>query len=194
MLEGKVGVVLSSTGEAGKRAVADLLNGGASKVVVVAETEDKKKELLDKFPNEAKEGRLQGVIGKYKSKKNMEEILQKVKEVLGPNQDIHHIVSSISQSSYTKEEKLGDSDRMKEFFDHSFFPNMFAAEVFLPPLRAVPNSSFTIFDDPFVPFSGMRPLYWPSLINDAATNTFFDILSNDYPTTRLSVRRLLRET
>jgi len=150
MLEGKVGVVLHSSQNAGRNAIDQLLRDGAAKVVLVADTEEEKEAMLNSFPTEKASGKLIGVLGSYKSRKDLQEVLKKVKTALGPDTKIDHIVSSIGYSSKsTTGGSEDDFELMQDVLANSLYPHMWAARTFLPEIQAYPGTSFTIFDDPF---------------------------------------------
>ncbi|KAH9261098.1 hypothetical protein BASA81_000802 [Batrachochytrium salamandrivorans] len=84
MLEGNVAVVFQASGQAAANTMKDLLDQGTKKIVVVADTEEHKNELLAKLPKEVvDEGRAVGVIDQYQPKEKVEELLARVRKAAG---------------------------------------------------------------------------------------------------------------
>lgn len=92
MLDGKIAVILEASGESAIQSMHELLDQGITKVIVLASSEAKKKELLDKFHNwkggeshkSHKKQAVVGIVDTYNpSKEDLETLLKRVKKAAG---------------------------------------------------------------------------------------------------------------
>lgn len=89
MLDGKIAVILEASGESAIQSMHELLDQGVTKLIVLASSEGKKKEVLDKFHNwKGGEGHKKqsvvGIVDAYNpSKESLDTLLKRVKKAAG---------------------------------------------------------------------------------------------------------------
>jgi len=118
----------------------------------------------------------------------MQDILNKVKEKLGDGVNIDHVVSSLGYSSTitsTGNTEPLDVSLLRSAFEESFFPTMWAVDVFAPTL--IPGSTFNWYRQDF------GPNFWGTPV-DAAADALFDVYAGTtFPQVRWNgLRRTLR--
>jgi NAD(P)-dependent dehydrogenase (short-subunit alcohol dehydrogenase family) len=140
-LKGKNALVLGATGVIGSGAAFQLLNEGAT-VVVVSRTESKLQELIQELG--ADKDRLVGIVAGYGTKKEVEQMYAKVKVALkGASPD--HVVSSIGFAAVTPTGIIdADLTALQDSFSESLFPNILTAQVILADIRDKEGATFTL--------------------------------------------------
>jgi len=150
----------------GSGAVARFLEAGA-RVVVVARTEQKLKDLLNKFA--PRSSQLIGVVGEFNSRAEVEEIRSVIKAALN-GESVNHVVSTIGfidvpQHGITS----GDLGALKKCLDDSLFPTILCGQVFMEDLKDKPGSTYTIVTGGFA-HKCYAPNLWVGTIKNAALN------------------------
>ncbi|KAH9261097.1 hypothetical protein BASA81_000801 [Batrachochytrium salamandrivorans] len=110
MLEGDIAVVLQASGESAAKTMRELLDQGVKTLVVVASSEEHKKELLGRLPKEMiTTGRAVGVVDQYKPKDNVEALLARVRKVAGVKESAAVISVFEYQSTAETYSSLGNA-------------------------------------------------------------------------------------
>jgi NAD(P)-dependent dehydrogenase (short-subunit alcohol dehydrogenase family) len=174
--KGKTVVVLGGTGNVGSGVVWKNLEAGA-RVIVVGREQKKLDALKTSLGKLATKDNLATVVGDFNDEKAAAAALAAVHKTAP---EYHHVVSNIGfakvfQTGVTQS-KLSD---LKTGFEESLYPTILAAQAFLPPLKDVKGSSYTISSGGLAHFC-MMPGLWCATMKNAALNALGLGLAKEY--------------
>jgi NAD(P)-dependent dehydrogenase (short-subunit alcohol dehydrogenase family) len=174
---------LGATGVVGSGACQVLLEAGA-RVVVVARTEDKLKDLLSRF--DMHRTNLVGVVGNLDTRAQIEEIRSVVRAALQGN-PVDHVISTIGFVSLTPDGiSTGDVNVLRSCFEDSLFPTILCAQVFLQDIRDKEGATYTIVSGGFA-HKCYYPRAWVGTIKNAAMNGVVESLCSDLANAKVRI-------
>jgi len=182
-LRGQSVLILGATDVVGSGACQVFLDAGA-RVVVVARTEDKLKELLGRF--DIHRTNLIGVVGGLDTRAQIEEIRSVVRAALN-GYTVDHVISTLGMVSLTPDGiSTGDINVLRTCFDDSLYPTILCAQVFLQDLRDKEGSTYTIVSGGFA-HKCHFPRAWVGTIKSAAMNGVIESLICDMANAKVRV-------
>lgn len=167
----------------GSGACQVFLEAGA-RVVVVARTEDKLKELVSRFDTHRTQ--LVGVVGGFDTRAQIEEIRSVVRAALSGH-SVDHVISTIGFGSLTPDGiSTGDLNVLRSCFDDSLYPTILCAQVFLQDIRDKEGATYTIVSGGFA-HKCYYPRAWVGTVKNAAMNGVIESLCCDTANAKVRV-------
>jgi len=170
-------VVLGATGVVGYGATYNLLKDGAV-VVAVGRNEKKLQELKKKLGDDFSKQLELVVHTDYTDEKSATTLLQSVMTVLVKHivnkVQLMHVVSTLGWLNKTEIPSKSGVAALKSAFDEGLYPNVIAAQAFLPTLKQNAGATFSLVSGGLAHFSSPQVLnVWNATVKNAAINAFF---------------------
>jgi len=181
--KGQTVVILGASGVVGQGVAYKYLEAGAH-VVAVGREQKKLDTLKGSLGKQVTKDNFSSVVGDFGDEKAAQATFAAVKAVA---KSYNHVVSNIGFARTfavgATQSKLSD---LKGGLDDSFFPTFLSAQVFLPPLKDVKGSSYTITSGGLAHFC-MMPGLWCATIKNAALNALALALAKEFEKSEVRV-------
>jgi len=175
--KGQTAVILGVTGIVGQGAAYRFLEAGG-RVIGVGRDKKKLDALVTLLGKLVTKDNWASVVGHFGDEKASAATYAAVSAVAKGG--YQHVISNLGfVNTSTKGASESPLSEVKQAFEDSFYPTFLAATVFLPPLKAVANSSYTINSGGFSHFTP-APTLWPATIKNAALNAYGLTLFKEY--------------
>jgi len=183
-LKGQTAVILGATGYVGSGVAWKYLEAGAN-VVAVGREQKKLDVLKTQLGKLVTKDNFFTVVGGFDDEKTARATLAAVQAVA---KTYHHVMSNIGFVDILKtgitETPLAQVK--KSAYEDAFFPTVIAAQVFLPPLKDVVGSSYSISSGGLAHFC-MQPNFFAATLKNSATNALGLCLAKEYEKTKVNV-------
>jgi NAD(P)-dependent dehydrogenase (short-subunit alcohol dehydrogenase family) len=174
-IKGQTAVIIGATGVVGQGVAWKYLEAGAT-VVAVGRDQKKLDVLRTALAKVATKDNFKTAIGDFSDEKAAAAALIAVKAV-APS--FHHVVSIIGFANTSATGPTGAKlDEVKKSFEESLYPTFNAATAFLPPLKSVAGSSYTLVSGGLA-HAVFFLAGWPASIKNAALNALGNGLAKE---------------
>jgi len=181
--KGQTVVIFGATGYVGQGVAHKYLEAGA-RVVAVGREQKKLDALKASLAKVVTNDNWATAIGDFADEKAAKATFAAVNAVA---KSYNHVVSNIGFAKVMKTGPTASTLKdMKDALEESFYPTYLAAQVFLPPLKDVKGSSYTISSGGLAHFC-MMPGLWLATVKNASLNALGLGLAKEFETSAVRV-------